>query len=379
MSDKNPLDFRDPERLTVSEIDRYADCSSDSEEYSSGDSYRPSANESSDDEDNFGETTTIDNSSIPDTNSPGPSNAASPAVSTNFRNVVNTTPPRTVRGKKPPRRVLPWNDLPQLKTFLFNEATGLKVPIPENKPIDWFTLIIDDVFLQSIVRETNLYAEEVFLSENTKEKSRICHWKELTLPEFKIFLGLLFHTGIVRMPQLQHYWRTDKLMKTCFGEYMSRDRFLLILRCMHISNNTENVENPDRLHKIKPAIDYLNNKMLNIYSPSKELSLDESMVLYRGRLAFKQYIKNKRHKYGIKLYMLTEPNGLVIKFAVYAGAMDLLSGVGHAEKVVLYLMNDWLGKGHSIFADNFYNSVSLTQALIEKKNIHNRYATARQS
>lgn len=36
--------------------------------------------------------------------------------------------------------------------------------------------------------------------------------------------------------------------------------------------------------------------------------------------------------------MLTEPNGLVIKFAVYAEAMNLLLGVGHAEEVVLYLM-----------------------------------------
>lgn len=54
-------------------------------------------------------------------------------------------------------------------------------------------------------------------------------------------------------------------------------------------------------------MDHFNNKMNTIYCPGKELSLDESMVLWRGRLLFRQYIKNKRHKYGIKLYVLAEP------------------------------------------------------------------------
>ena len=40
--------------------------------------------------------------------------------------------------------------------------------------------------------------------------------------------------------------------------------------------------------------------MSNIYVPEKELSLDESMVLWRGRLVFRQYIKNISHKYCIK-------------------------------------------------------------------------------
>ncbi|KAF0750671.1 piggyBac transposable element-derived protein 4-like [Aphis craccivora] len=59
--------------------------------------------------------------------------------------------------------------------------------------------------------------------------------------------------------------------------------------------------------------------MNEIYEPSKNLSLDESIVLWHGRLVFRQYIKNKRHKYGVKLYMLTEPTGLVQKVLIYSG------------------------------------------------------------
>ena len=42
-------------------------------------------------------------------------------------------------------------------------------------------------------------------------------------------------------------------------------------------------------------------KIRSHYYPGRDLSLNEAMVLWRGRLLFKQFIKNKRHKYGIKL------------------------------------------------------------------------------
>jgi len=105
-------------------------------------------------------------------------------------------------------------------------------------------------------------------------------------------------------------------------------------------------------------------------TPGKELSLDESMVLWRKRLLFRQFVQKKRHKYGMKLYMLTEPNGIIIQFAVYyTGASNDLGGKGHATiNVVLHLMQEKLNTGHSIFTDNFYNSYYLAQKLLEKKN-----------
>lgn len=59
--------------------------------------------------------------------------------------------------------------------------------------------------------------------------------------------------------------------------------------------------------------------MNELYEPSKNLSLDESVVLWRGRLIFRQYNKNKRHMYGVKMYMLTEPWGLIHKIMIYSG------------------------------------------------------------
>ncbi|KAJ8938915.1 hypothetical protein NQ314_011291 [Rhamnusium bicolor] len=107
--------------------------------------------------------------------------------------------------------------------------------------------------------------------------------------------------------------------------------------------------------------------MKDIYYPSKNLSLDESMLLWRGRLLFKQYIKNKKHKFGIKIYILTEPEGLVLTMALYTGQADEMGGKGHASKVVLHLMREYLGNGHAIFMDNFYNSYTLAKQLLDLK------------
>lgn len=111
--------------------------------------------------------------------------------------------------------------------------------------------------------------------------------------------------------------------------------------------------------------------MVEVYYPQKNLSLDESMVLWRSRLSFRQYIKNKRHKYGIKLYVLTEPDGTILGFNVYTGQLGDFGGKGHAANVVLHLLDGRLDIGHSVYMDNFYNSYDLAVKLLDR----NTYCT----
>lgn len=260
-----------------------------------------------------------------------------------------------------------WRDVPENpNNFEFLGNNELLVPIPgSNRPIDYFRMIFDDDLLNLIVRETNTYAEEVFCGEGVSEKSRITRWKTVTGQELLTFFGLVLHTGTIRLNRLQDYWKTHPLFDfRCFSNHMSRDRFLLIMRCLHFTTNPPQGENPaDRLYKVRPIINFFNDKMSAIYKPGKQLSLDESMVLWRGRLVFRQYVKNKRHKYGIKMYMLAEPNGVVLNSIVYTGALGGASGRGHTQKVVLALLEGRFGLGHSIYMDSYYNSFELTNEL----------------
>jgi hypothetical protein len=80
--------------------------------------------------------------------------------------------------------------------------------------------------------------------------------------------------------------------------------------------------------------------MNEIFEPTKNLSLDESMILWRGRLIFQQYIKNKKHKFGVKMFMLTESWGLIHKIMIYSGQRhDISEGMTHTEFVVDNLMS----------------------------------------
>lgn len=111
--------------------------------------------------------------------------------------------------------------------------------------------------------------------------------------------------------------------------------------------------------------------MNDIMYPTKPLVIDESMVLFRGRFRIRQYIKNKKYKHGIRLYVLADPVGLVHRIYMYKGKADTeVSGNGHVNKVILELLNDYLMLpecGHSVYMDNFYHNVNLAEELLLNK------------
>ena len=147
-----------------------------------------------------------------------------------------------------------------------------------------------------------------------------------------------------------------------FPSVMSRERFESILRFFNFGEKPM-FEN-DRLSKLRMIMDHLNKVMLEVITPEKNLSIDESMMLWRGRLVFQQYMKNKRHKYGIKFYKLCTYNGLVLTVEAYGGqGFNNEHNIGQTAAVVLKLMNPFLNKGYHVFTDNYENSVALTEFL----------------
>ena len=96
------------------------------------------------------------------------------------------------------------------------------------------------------------------------------------------------------------------------------------------------------------------------------------MVLWRGRLVFRQYIKNKKHKYGVKFYELCESDGIILRLSIYTGESYADSeGYGQTFAVVKHLMTDFLDKGYSVYIDNYYNSIYLARFMTQ----HSTYIT----
>lgn len=65
-------------------------------------------------------------------------------------------------------------------------------------------------------------------------------------------------------------------------------------------------------------MDHFYNKMYELYSPGKELSLDEIMMIWRGRFAIRPYLEGKMHKYGLKFSLLQNQMTLTYKLQITA-------------------------------------------------------------
>lgn len=138
---------------------------------------------------------------------------------------------------------------------------------------------------------------------------------------------------------------------------MSRNRYQIILRFIHFTDNTK-PNQPDKLWKVRTIYDLLCTNFTNNCQPPEHLSLDEGTLAWRGRLSFKTYNPNKPDKYGIKGYIVSESvTGYVWRYQVYHGEGRKL------VEIVQSLLEPARGKGHSVYMDNYYNSVKLCQIL----------------
>ena len=189
----------------------------------------------------------------------------------------------------------------------FTEFEGVAVRLPDNpKVMEFFNLYLTNEIFQLIVDEMNRFADQYFDEHPESVNSTyLQEWEPVTLLEIKIFVALVILMGIAHKPSIPMYWSTDALYNTSiFSQCMKRTRFQLILKFLHFNNNDNydrQDDDRDRLHKLRPFLELVRERCKKVYSPGKELSVDDSLILFKGRLAFKQFIRTKRARFGIKL------------------------------------------------------------------------------
>ncbi|XP_060845755.1 piggyBac transposable element-derived protein 4-like [Rhopalosiphum padi] len=165
------------------------------------------------------------------------------------------------------------------------------------------------------------------------------------------------------MPNLGSYWSTKHRYKNNVAQKtMSRNRFELLLRFWHFSDNKKAPEG-DRIYKIHNIIDKIVNRFQNVMEPGEVLAVDETMVPFRGRLLFRQYIPGKAHKYDVKLFKLCGTNGYTYNVQVYGGKSQV-DGKRLGCRVVLDLSRRYLNMGRTMVTDNFYTSITLANELL---------------
>ncbi|XP_069187203.1 piggyBac transposable element-derived protein 4-like [Procambarus clarkii] len=84
------------------------------------------------------------------------------------------------------------------------------------------------------------------------------------------------------------------------------------IMCLHFENNS-NEDRHDRLWKVRKMFSDMRGKFRDYFVPGQNVVIDKSLVLFKGRLAFKQYIPSKRDRFGLKFFVLCDcETGIVL-------------------------------------------------------------------
>ena len=207
----------------------------------------------------------------------------------------------------------------------YNEKQGILVDTTNFTPVDLFHLFMPEAAFELLSVETNRYALQYFDDPaDLPPSSRFLSWTDTSKAEIKAFVALQIAMGLCQKPTIRSYWNKFWLTYTPFNSIMSRNRFELIQTFLHINNSNMQVPRGQRgfspLFKIQPLLDIVDPTYMWVYSPRRELSLDESMVKFKGRIFFRQHLPAKPTKWGIKEFILAEAKtGYALKSKVYTG------------------------------------------------------------
>ena len=224
-----------------------------------------------------------------------------------------------------------------------------------------------------MVEETNRYAAQTLSADTANQPSA---WTPTNVPEMMAFVALLLSMGINKRPRYSMHWSTsDVLRSPLYSSTMARNRFTAILRFLHLANNQAEDKFPfDKLFKVRPLLDIVLPSFLRIYKPGRNLSPDETMVKFKDRIGFKQYMPRKAAKWGFKYFSLNQSEtGYTCAWKLFTGSQPMpppsettiaYAATHHPPnlpaqgKVVLDLLKGLEHKRHCIYMDNWFNSPS---------------------
>ena len=126
--------------------------------------------------------------------------------------------------------------------------------------------------------------------------------------------------GILHCPEREGYWKTSRECYITyipfFHDVLSRNRFEEIFWMLHIP---EKVLPTNRIDKVSPLLDHL-ARFQSLYNPNHELSIDETMIDFKGRVSFIQYCPLKPTKWGLKAFVLADSEtGYICNILPYTG------------------------------------------------------------
>ncbi|XP_068084847.1 piggyBac transposable element-derived protein 2-like [Anabrus simplex] len=231
-------------------------------------------------------------------------------------------------------------------------------PQEEMTPFEYFKTMCGEDVIENLVHQSNLYCTQI--TGNSLDTNK---------EEVEQYLGIHIMAGIVKMPSYRMYW-AEKTRYPLIADVMSRNRFDKLRSYFHVNDNSRMKARTDpdydKLFKVRPFVDKIRENFGKI-EPEEHNVVDELIIPFKGRSSLKQYIKNKPHRWGIKVFARAGSSGIINDFEIYRGKGTLQnsdSNLGISGDIVIRLC-EGLPKyqNYKIFTDNWFTSYRLISTL----------------
>ena len=116
----------------------------------------------------------------------------------------------------------------------------------------------------------------------------------------------------------------------------------------------------DKLPKIRPLLNALLLRFTEVDASSQNLSLDETPIMFKGRVQLRQFLPLKRSRFGLKGFIVADSaTGYVLNTMIYTGKEGPAASKNLAMREVLWLMEPFVDKGYRLYVDNWLSSIPL--------------------
>ena len=152
-----------------------------------------------------------------------------------------------------------------------------------------------------------LFENIAIFSNNYAQKRHKCYNSNIAKNGIIIYIYIYIFLSVYKYPEIESLWENNPLINNTIPNIITRGRYRQINKYIYISDNpfiyTKNIYDNNKSQKINFLIDYFNNKWKSMYPFTKFITIDESMCSYKGEIYFKQYMKDKHKKFGIKFFV----------------------------------------------------------------------------
>ncbi|XP_033226016.1 piggyBac transposable element-derived protein 3-like [Belonocnema kinseyi] len=183
-------------------------------------------------------------------------------------------------------------------------------------------------------------ANDILLSEVQKKKV-------LASSPTDLFESIIISTMFNKRLSQRDYWSSKTLLRSdVVTSSMGRREFETIKSSIKFYK-PDDEDAKDKAWRVRQILNIFNDNIKTFGYFCTALSIDEIMIKFYGKISFKQFIRGKPIRFGIKMWALCGSNGYLFHFDIYCGKnkkVDFLPRIAQGSQVVLQMLQEFLFK-----------------------------------